>query len=108
MTNPPQFPAVSVVLPAYRLGDTIAANVAAVAAAVPGAQIVVVDDGSDDDTYAEALRAAATLTRTLVVRHHENQGKGAALRTGTGSAQGSTVVFLDGDLDLPPAQLPGL
>lgn len=108
MTNPPQFPAVSVVLPAYRLGDTIAANVAAVAAAVPGAQIVVVDDGSDDDTYAEALRAAATLTRTLVVRHHENQGKGAALRTGTGSAEGSTVVFLDGDLDLPPAQLPGL
>jgi glycosyltransferase involved in cell wall biosynthesis len=80
----------------------------AVAEALPGAQIVVVDDGSDDNTYHEALRSAAALPRTLVVKHERNRGKGAALQTGSARAEGSTVVFLDGDLDLPPAQVPGL
>jgi glycosyltransferase involved in cell wall biosynthesis len=81
---------------------------AAVAAVLPGAQIVVVDDGSEDDTHEQALQAATRLPRTMVIRHEQNQGKGAALRTGSAAAEGSTVVFLDGDLDLPPAQLPSL
>jgi glycosyltransferase involved in cell wall biosynthesis len=108
MTISSEFSLVSVVLPAYRLGESIAPNMVAVAEALPGAQIVVVDDGSDDDTYGNALQAAAGIKRALVIRHERNRGKGAALQTGTAAAKGSTVVFLDGDLDLPPAQLPGL
>ena len=108
MTIPSEFSLVSVVLPAYRLGESIAPNMVAVAEALPGAQIVVVDDGSDDDTYESALQAAAGMKRALVVRHEQNRGKGAALQTGTAATEGSTVVFLDGDLDLPPAQVPGL
>ena len=102
------FQAVSVVLPAYRLGEEIAANMAAVDVALPGAEIVVVDDGSDDATYEEAQRTTAQIPRSKVVRHKLNRGKGAALQTGTGATVGSIVVFLDGDLDLPPAQLPDL
>ena len=108
MTTPAAFSIVSVILPAYRLGATIASNMVAVAGALPGAQIVVVDDGSDDDTYAEALRSAAMLPGTLVVKHERNRGKGAALQTGASRAEGSIVVFLDGDLDLPPDQVPRL
>jgi glycosyltransferase involved in cell wall biosynthesis len=75
---------------------------------LPGAQVIVVDDGSDDGTYEQAQGAATGVPRSLVVRHHLNRGKGAALQTGTAVAEGSTVIFLDGDLDLPPTQLPGL
>lgn len=81
---------------------------AAVAGALPGAQIVVVDDGSDDRTHEEAVMAAAAMANSLVVKHEHNRGKGAALQTGAAQASGSTIVFLDGDLDLPPGQIPGL
>ena len=104
----PAFETVSVVLPAYRLGNQIAANLTTVAEVLPGAQIVVVDDGSDDGTFEQAQESADRLPRTEVIRHDQNRGKGAALQTGSAGAQGSIVVFLDGDLDLPPAQLPGL
>ncbi len=110
MTDPIR-PAVSVVLPAYRLGSTIAANIERVAASFPddgSAEIVVVDDGSTDDTLAEARRAAAGLRQVIVVRHETNLGKGEALFTGTRTAHAGIVVFLDADLDLPPEQVPGL
>ena len=108
MTSSAAFESVSVVLPAYRLGERIAANMMTVATALPGAQIVVVDDGSDDGTYQQAQQSAARLSRARVIRHERNRGKGAALQTGTAVAEGSVVIFLDGDLDLPAAQLPGL
>ena len=108
MTTPASFSFASVILPAYRLEETIASNMVAVAEALPGAQLVVVDDGSDDNTHAEALRSASTLPNALVVKHERNRGKGAALQTGAARAEGTTIVFLDGDLDLPAEQVPGL
>lgn len=108
MTTSATFGSVSVVLPAYRLGEHIAANMKTVANVLPGAQLVVVDDGSDDSTYEQAKQSATLLPRALVLRHEHNRGKGAALQTGAQAAEGSTVVFLDGDLDLPPAQIPSL
>jgi glycosyltransferase involved in cell wall biosynthesis len=69
---------------------------------------VVVDDGSNDGTFEEAREAASKIPRAVVVRHPQNRGKGAALQTGALQAQGSVVVFLDGDLDLPPGQIPRL
>ena len=107
MTNSPS---VSVVLPAYQLGPVIAANIERVASIlVPlAAEIIVVDDGSTDQTRSEALRATASISGASVLSHPVNRGKGQALFTGARAATGDLVVFLDADLDLPPEQLPGL
>jgi dolichol-phosphate mannosyltransferase len=94
-------------MPAYQLGATIRDNIAQVVSvldAMPGSEVIVVDDGSSDNTYEQATRVAGA----QILRHDTNLGKGAALRTGGMMATRPVVVFLDGDLDLPPAQLPDL
>ncbi len=99
----------SVILPAFRLGSRIYSNVLRVARALESIdqfQIVVVDDGSPDDTGAEAHRAAAALGDVVsVVSYQPNRGKGAALQEGFAASTGAVVVFLDADLDLPPEQV---
>ena len=94
-------------MPAYQLGNHIRDNVLRVAAVLenmPGSEVIVVDDGSTDDTYAQASATGSA----RVLRHEVNLGKGAALRTGAMAATTPTVVLLDGDLDLPPEQLPDI
>jgi glycosyltransferase involved in cell wall biosynthesis len=100
-------PALSVVLPAYRLERVIAGNIAAVVEAVGalGAEVIVVDDGSDDETGAQAESAASALEAVTVIHHEVNRGKGDALVTGADAARGALVCFLDADLDLPPDQI---
>lgn len=107
MTNSPS---VSVVLPAYQLGSVIAANLERVASVLSALspEIVVVDDGSTDQTRSEALRAVANIPRASVLSHPVNRGKGQALFTGAKVATGDLIVFLDADLDLPPEQVLGL
>nr|WP_249419941.1 glycosyltransferase [Rhabdothermincola salaria] len=100
----------SVVIPAFDEESRIGASVAEVrraldvVAAYGGLEVVVVDDGSNDDTSGAAERAGAD----VVVRHDVNQGKGAAVRTGVLAASGRTVVFTDADLAYSPDQIPGL
>ena len=98
------------VVPAYReagrIGDTVAALRVALSGvdAEGGAEIVVVDDGSDDGT-ADAARAAGADT---VVELGVNRGKGEALRTGMRAAVGAVVAFTDADLAYAPEQLSGM
>jgi putative flippase GtrA len=93
----------TVVVPAYNEGDLIAETVAALDAELGpelGAghyEILVVDDGSSDDTPAVATRAGARVLAPGV-----NRGKGAAVRAGMLAARGRTVVFTDADLAYPP------
>ncbi len=97
----------SVVVPAYNEAPRIAATVAALraelgpVAAHGGVEIVVVDDGSVDDTAAEARRAGAD----VVLVNRPNRGKGAAVRAGVLAASGRTIAFTDADLAYAPAQL---
>ncbi|MBP7799537.1 MAG: glycosyltransferase [Thermoanaerobaculaceae bacterium] len=70
------------------------------------AEIVVVDDGSDDGTASEIDRAASRCPVPVVVRRHDrNLGKGAAVRTGMQAAHGRYRVFLDADLAYPAAEI---
>jgi glycosyltransferase involved in cell wall biosynthesis len=69
-----------------------------------GVEIIVVDDGSHDETAERAELAGAD----QVLRQPVNRGKGAAIRAGMMAAQGRTVAFTDADLSYPPDQIVGL
>jgi glycosyltransferase involved in cell wall biosynthesis len=92
---------VSIVIPAHNERQTIERVVRSSADAIPGAEIIVVDDGSTDDTY-----EAAAGTGARVIRLDPNQGKGAALRRGIQEATGEILVFIDGDGQDSPYEIP--
>lgn len=93
----------SVVLPAKNEAQAIGHTVSAIAAAYPSADIVVVNDGSTDDTAAQAERAGAR-----VVHHVYSKGNGAAIKTGAREAHGDLIVFMDADGQHDPADIPRL
>ncbi len=68
-------------------------------------EIIVVDDGSTDNTYSEVLKAAKGNKSIKVVRK-KNGGKGSALKYGFNHCSGDLVTFIDADLDLHPKQIP--
>jgi dolichol-phosphate mannosyltransferase len=67
----------------------------------PAAEVVFVDDGSSDQTAAEAAKALAGSAHQLL-RHETNRGIGAALKTGVRAAQGDWVTFLPADGQIAP------
>ena len=69
----------------------------------PDSEVIVVDDGSTDDTY-----AVATAGEARVARHELNLGKGAAMATGADLAEGDYLVFMDADATYPAAAIPRL
>ena len=83
---------VSVVIPAYNEAAVIADVVRSLAAAGRWKEILVVDDGSEDDTTALAQAAGA-----IVIRHPYNKGNGAAVKSGIRRATGEFVLIIDGD-----------
>lgn len=90
---------VCAVIPAYNEGGRIRPVLDTVASCPAVHEIVVVDDGSHDDTSAVAQEHPACASgRMRVVRHPTNRGKGAAMRTGAESTDAPVVVFFDADL----------
>jgi glycosyltransferase involved in cell wall biosynthesis len=83
---------VSVVIPAFNEESAIADVVTRVRAQQAWREVLVVDDGSQDETAARAAAAGAR-----VVRHPYNKGNGAAVKTGIREAQGAVVLLLDAD-----------
>jgi glycosyltransferase involved in cell wall biosynthesis len=98
---------VSFLVPAYNEAPTIAAVLEAVDALRLDAQIVVVDDGSTDDTAAIAERWAAGRDDFVLLRQ-PNRGKGAAIRAAIPHADGDVIVIQDADMEYDPADVPAL
>jgi dolichyl-phosphate beta-glucosyltransferase len=100
-------PVLSLVVPAYeeaaRLPRSLAAAVAYLERSGLDYEIVVVDDGSRDDTAQVARRTLAALgaRRSQVIRLEPNRGKGAAVREGMLRANGERILFSDADLSTP-------
>lgn len=83
---------VSVVLPARNESAALERLLPGINAAIPGAQLIVVDDGSIDATAAVAEQNGA-----MVIRHPYSKGNGAAIKSGARHVTGDIIVFMDGD-----------
>lgn len=96
-------PSISIVLPARNEAVSLAALLPAVMAQAPSAEIIVVDDGSTDETASIARAAGAR-----VVSHPDPKGNGAAVKSGARAATGDVLIFMDGDGQHDPADIPRL
>ncbi len=105
---------VSVIMPVYNGEKFIVTNVVKVKEVleryveenlISDYEIVVVDDGSKDDTFKLLMEAFANDTKVIISQNVINQGKGFALKNGFFSSSGDVVVLLDSDLDIPPEQI---
>jgi glycosyltransferase involved in cell wall biosynthesis len=97
---------VSFIVPAYNEAATIAEVLERVEALDLDKQVIVVDDGSTDDTP-RLLEKWSSRNGTVVLRQ-ENRGKGAAIRAAIPHLDGEITVIQDADLEYDPAEVPGL
>lgn len=98
----------SVVIPVYNESDKIEKTIAVIKEHLADRfpyEIVVVDDGSKDDTKAIAERISEIDSRVRVLSYGENRGKGFALKAGMTDAIGELVLFTDADLATPIDEL---
>jgi glycosyltransferase involved in cell wall biosynthesis len=96
----------SVIVPAYREGNRLEANLKRLEAALEGTvmswEVIVVVDG-DEETFKAAL--SCRTPRVRVYGYRENQGKGFALRFGISKAVGELVTFIDSDMEIGPEEI---
>jgi len=90
----------SIILPAKNEAGAVGATVAVIRALYPQAEIIVVNDGSTDDTARLAAEAGAR-----VVTHPYSMGNGAAIKSGARAARGEVLVFMDADGQHDPADI---
>ncbi|MBW8368697.1 MAG: glycosyltransferase family 2 protein [Arenimonas sp.] len=94
---------VSVVLPAKNESEGLRRTLPALRQCLPDAEIIVVDDGSTDDTA-----ALATSLGARVLASPYSMGNGAAIKRGARAATGEVIVFMDADGQHDPALIQGL
>ena len=104
----------SIIIPAYNEAERLGASLETITAYLekeyPQAEIIVVDDGSSDDTakIAEQVLAQKPEIASRVIRYEQNRGKGYAVRTGLLAARGEIALFSDADLSTPIDETPKL
>lgn len=98
----------SVMMPVYNEEGTLESILTHVLARPEVGEIVVVDDGSTDDTWDILSRAAQADARIRPFRQQRNQGKGAALRRAITEIQKPVALVQDADLEYDPRDYPSL
>ena len=99
---------ISVVIPLYNKEKSIAQTLECVLnQTYKDFEVIVVDDGSKDNTKAEIERAIKQDSRVRMVSSEKNRGKGNAIIAGVSQVEGKYVAFVDADLELNPSQLEG-
>ena len=98
----------SIVIPSYNeeraIGRAIQETVRVFDALHAPYEVLVVDDGSSDQTAAIVQESMRTLPQLKLIQHPANQGKGAAVRTGVQATSGHFFLFLDADLATHPSE----
>lgn len=94
---------ISVILPAKNEAEGLRRTLPGLAAVLPGAEVIVVDDGSTDDTAVVARSLGAR-----VLSSPYSMGNGAAIKRGARAAAGDVLVFMDADGQHDPAHIPRL
>lgn len=95
---------ISIVIPVFNEAENLTGLLGKVRALPLGdAEIIVVDDGSSDASAEAAMKAGAN-----VIRHPYNIGNGAAVKQGIRAARGRLIVFMDGDGQHQPEDIPKL
>jgi dolichyl-phosphate beta-glucosyltransferase len=100
----------SVIIPAYNEQERLAPQLSHILAYlhehVPDFELLVVDDGSTDQTAKIVTSAFQDEPRARLISYQPNRGKGYAVRTGVLASQGEQIVFLDADLSTPIDEIP--
>ncbi|MFH0731768.1 MAG: glycosyltransferase family 2 protein [Candidatus Omnitrophota bacterium] len=96
----------SVLIPTYNEEEMIAKAIKRTLDAVPGAEIVVVDDGSTDQTI--SVVEGLNLPAVKIIKTSENKGKGAAVKEGVKYISRPITVQIDADLQFLPEEIPDL
>jgi len=99
-------PCLAVVVPVYNEAKTVADVVKTVLTQPLVQELIVVDDGSTDGTWEALQPLAKSDPRVKLLRHDQNQGKGAALRTAFAQLAAPFVVVQDADLEYDPTEYP--
>ena len=105
-------PGLSVFFPAYNDSGTIASLVITALKTArnltPDFEVIIVNDGSADQTAEIADELARTYPEVRVIHHERNQGYGGALRSGFAAARRELVFYTDGDAQYDPAEMSAL
>jgi glycosyltransferase involved in cell wall biosynthesis len=107
-TDASEPPWLSIVVPLKNEAENLAfvtEGIAEACADLVPFEVVLVDDGSTDDTAARVLELRARFPMLRLVRHGASAGQSAAIHSGVGLARGAVICTLDGDGQNPPAEI---